>query len=137
MSWIKPNFLWMMYRAGWASKPNQERILAIEIGMSQFETILESAAYSSFQEDIYGTQEHWKWELEVLEVRVQWDPDHDPYGRKLDRKAIQLGLKGDILKDFATNWIVSIEDITDFVEAESQKIITGNIQDLLVIKEQK
>jgi Domain of unknown function (DUF4291) len=29
MSWIKPNFLWMMYRAGWAEKPNQEHILAI------------------------------------------------------------------------------------------------------------
>ena len=31
MSWIKPNFLWMMYRAGWAAKPGQEHILAIEI----------------------------------------------------------------------------------------------------------
>jgi len=24
MSWIKPNFLWMMYRCGWAEKENQE-----------------------------------------------------------------------------------------------------------------
>jgi len=23
MTWIKPNFLWMMYRSGWASKKNQ------------------------------------------------------------------------------------------------------------------
>ena len=29
MSWIKPNFLWMMYRAGWAMKENQQHILAI------------------------------------------------------------------------------------------------------------
>src|SRR5579872_7043022 len=28
MSWIKPNFLWMMYRSGWATKPDQHVILA-------------------------------------------------------------------------------------------------------------
>ncbi|EFG35342.1 DUF4291 family protein [Fusobacterium vincentii] len=31
MTWIKPSFLWMMYRCGWAEKENQERILAIDI----------------------------------------------------------------------------------------------------------
>lgn len=31
MTWIKPSFLWMMYRSGWASKPGQERVLAVEI----------------------------------------------------------------------------------------------------------
>jgi len=29
MSWIKPNFLWMMYRCGWASKQGQEVVLAV------------------------------------------------------------------------------------------------------------
>jgi len=23
MTWIKPSFLWMMYRSGWATKPGQ------------------------------------------------------------------------------------------------------------------
>ncbi|KAI1704783.1 hypothetical protein DdX_14003 [Ditylenchus destructor] len=32
MSWIKPGFMWMMYRSGWATKPNQERVLAIYLG---------------------------------------------------------------------------------------------------------
>ena len=31
MSWIKPGFLWMMYRSGWASKAGQEHVLAIKI----------------------------------------------------------------------------------------------------------
>ena len=31
MTWIKPSFLWMMYRCGWAEKENQERVLAIDI----------------------------------------------------------------------------------------------------------
>ena len=29
MSWIKPNFLWMMYRCGWANKEGQEVVLAV------------------------------------------------------------------------------------------------------------
>lgn len=32
MTWIKPSFLWMMYRSGWGKKdPNQHRILAIDL----------------------------------------------------------------------------------------------------------
>ncbi len=37
MTWIKPNFLWMMYRSGWAVKKNQERILAIKLTKKGFE----------------------------------------------------------------------------------------------------
>ena len=29
MTWIKPSFRWMMYRCGWATKPGQERVLAV------------------------------------------------------------------------------------------------------------
>ncbi|MBI6550469.1 DUF4291 family protein [Xenorhabdus sp. VLS] len=32
MTWIKPSFLWMMYRSGWAKKDEgQKRILAIDL----------------------------------------------------------------------------------------------------------
>jgi hypothetical protein len=31
MTWIKPSFLWMMYRCGWATKPGQTRVLAIAL----------------------------------------------------------------------------------------------------------
>lgn len=40
MTWIKTNFLWMMFRSGWASKPNQERILAIRLCLDGFEELL-------------------------------------------------------------------------------------------------
>ena len=36
MTWIKPSFLWMMYRSGWATKVGQERILAIDIKRTGF-----------------------------------------------------------------------------------------------------
>jgi Domain of unknown function (DUF4291) len=53
---------------------------------------------------------------------LQWDPDHSPTGGKLERKAIQLGLRGDILALYAQEWIISIEDISEFVREQHQNI---------------
>ncbi|MCG2615766.1 DUF4291 domain-containing protein [Terrimonas sp. NA20] len=120
MSWIKPNFLWMMYRCGWAAKENQERVLAIRIRKKSFLEILENAAISSFRTGHHESFDAWKNELADKEVRLQWDPDHDPFGNKLTRRAIQLGLKGTSLKNFGQRDILQIDDITPFVEEQRQ-----------------
>ncbi|MGN6492964.1 MAG: DUF4291 domain-containing protein [Agriterribacter sp.] len=130
MSWIKPGFLWMMHRAGWATKENQEQILAITLPITHFKTILQQATISSFDETLFSSKETWKLELEKTEVRLQWDPDHDPLGAKEVRKAIQVGMKGETLKHFCYEWITKIENITEFVQGEFQKVQAGNI-DLL------
>lgn len=135
MSWIKPNFLWMMFRCGWASKPNQERVLGIWMNKTDFETILSEAAYSSYKSEIYGSQEKWKEDLAQKTVRLQWDPDHDIYGQKQERRAIQLGLKGDILKKFGTTMIKEIIDVTNFVKEQKQKIDTKRLNEIEVPKE--
>jgi hypothetical protein len=130
MSWIKPGFLWMMYRAGWGEKENQERILQIEISLVHFKIILQQATFSSYQEDVYASKEEWKAQLVNTEVRLQWDPDHDPLGNKQERKAIQIGMKGEILKKFCSEWIVKVEDITAFAEEQYRKVKAGNISDV-------
>jgi Domain of unknown function (DUF4291) len=127
MSWIKPNFLWMMYRCGWAEKENQERVLALWIKKAVLEEILSNATLSSFDAEYYVDRETWEKELENKEVRLQWDPDHDPYGQKITRRAIQLGLKGSILKDFGNNQISLIEDITGFVKEQKSHIDNGRL----------
>ena len=40
MTWIKPSFLWMMYRCGWATKEGQERVLAMDIKRTAFDEIV-------------------------------------------------------------------------------------------------
>jgi hypothetical protein len=88
MSWIKPNFLWMMYRCGWAEKENQQRVLALWIKKKVLEDILSQAVLSSFDDRYYRDKEEWKSQLDSKDVRLQWDPDHDPYGEKITRRAI-------------------------------------------------
>jgi hypothetical protein len=132
MSWIKPNFLWMMYRCGWAEKENQERVLALWIKKSCFNGILSKAVFSSFNKSCYGSHEQWAEALNFSDVRLQWDPDHDPYGNKMQRRAIQLGMKGETLENFVKNQIQHIEDITEFVRSQKQILDNNQLHNLCV-----
>src|SRR5262249_45546510 len=107
MSWIKPNFMWMMYRSGWGTKPDQEVTLAITIKREAFDLILSRAVHSTFVPEIYESHQFWQRELETSMVRLQWDPDHDPTGNKLERRAIQLGLRDEALRRFSREWIIT------------------------------
>ena len=119
MSWIKPNFLWMMYRCGWATKENQETVLAVSLRREAFDSILAEAVPSIFDPEQYGSATEWKEAAARSQVRLQWDPDHHPSGAKVERRAIQIGLRGDFLARYAREWIVGIEDITGFVTEQS------------------
>lgn len=136
MTWIKPSFLWMMYRSGWAPKDGQERILAIDIKREGFEEIIENVVLSSFKEGIYVSYEDWKSRLKASEVRCQWDPDRDICGNPLNRRAIQLGLRGSMVENYVNKWITSITDITDYVNDVYQSIMTGDFQENMLPKEQ-
>ena len=123
MSWIKPNFLWMMYRAGWAEKQGQERILAIHLNRSFFDELTEEAIASSFRASSFESSDDWKRRVAQSDVRLQWDPDHDPHGNKLDRRAVQLGLRGHMLERFGTQEIQQIEDVTEFVSEQRSNVV--------------
>jgi len=118
MSWIKTNFLWMMYRSGWGQKEGQEVTLAVTIPRTLFDEILAKAVPSTFNDDRYSTQEEWKAALTESEVRLQWDPDHNPSGTPHQRRAVQLGLRGEMLRRYAVIEVVKIEDISEFVARE-------------------
>lgn len=120
MSWIKPNFLWMMYRSGWARKEGQEHVLAIRMSRAGFDTILASAVASSWRASGMAVEEEWQAAVSRSDVRLQWDPDHAPGGAPLPRKAIQLGLRAEALRRYVEEWTVDIEDITPFVRQQRQ-----------------
>ncbi len=118
MSWVKPNFLWMMYRSGWGTKSGQEVTLAVRLSRTFFEEILEAAVPSSFDPSLFNTRDEWQSAVQESSVRLQWDPDHDPAGIKVERRAVQLGLRGEILRRYGQEECISITDISEFVEAE-------------------
>lgn len=124
-TWIKTNFLWMMYRSNWAQSQNQERILAFRITREGFDEILSKSAVSKT-----GNSE----KIKKSDVVLQWDPDHRPNGSKvIERRAVQLGLRGSTLIRFSKEFIIDVTDITDLVEEQRE-----NLNDLnnLVIPEE-
>ena len=122
MSWIKPNFLWMMYRCGWAKKQGQEVVLAVWLERAAFDEILALAVPSSFDRRRYADRGAWSAAIDRSEVRLQWDPDHDPYGKPVVRRAIQLGLRGAVLARYARPWIRRVEDITPYVREQHTRL---------------
>jgi Domain of unknown function (DUF4291) len=135
MSWIKPNFLWMMYRSGWGTKSGQEISLAIKIKRTGFDEILSEAIHSKYVSDLYETEKEWKKTLNRSSVRLQWDPDRTPNGNRLERRAIQLGLRGEYLKKYAADWIIDIKDISNFVSEQSRYARSSDWENLLIPKE--
>ncbi len=131
MSWIKPNFLWMMYRSGWGIKAGQEVTLAIHLKREFFDRILVQAVPSSFVRELYSSQAEWSAAVARSDIRIQWDPDHSPSGGDLERRAIQLGLRGAVLAEYGREAILEIEDISTFVEEQRLNCMTS-LEHLLV-----
>ena len=116
MTWIKPSFAWMLYRSGYACKHNQTRILKIKISHQTFSEILETCKLTLHSSKNSNTDNKC--------ARLQWDPERDLLSkepkkdepRKLVRtRAVQIGLAGKVLQNFAEN-IIRIDDVTDLAK---------------------
>jgi len=126
MTWIKPSFLWLMYRSNWGTKKNQECILAIDLYQSKFDEILQKAVLTSPDSASY-TGQQWEKAFDDTTVYCQWDPDRKINGNALNRAAIQLGLKGSTLRDFLDTGICRIEDLTPQVRKWNEQRKNGKL----------
>ena len=99
MTWIKPSFLWMMYRAGWGFKDDgQRRILAIEITHEGFNWAL---AHSCPSERPHALDnEGWQRLKDASTCSIQWDPERDLHFAPLPHRTIQIGLSGEAVSAF-------------------------------------
>ena len=96
-------------------------MLAVHLRRSAFDTVLAEAVHSTYDASHYENEETWDNAVARSNVRLQWDPDHDPSGTPLPRRVIQLGLRGNVLVKFAREWIIGIEDISDFVQTTTAR----------------
>ncbi|MEO3742514.1 DUF4291 domain-containing protein [Plantactinospora sp. B5E13] len=126
MTWIKPSFRWMMYRCGWAGKPGQETVLAIEITRAGFEWALAHACLSHYDRDRHASRTAWAEQLRASPVRVQWDPERSLDLRPLDHRSIQVGLSGPAVARYVDGWTVGITDVTATAHAIRAALRAGD-----------
>ncbi|OEJ26816.1 hypothetical protein AR457_22530 [Streptomyces agglomeratus] len=126
MTWIKPSFLWMMYRCGWGLKQDQETVLAVEITRDGFEWALRNACLSHYSPDLHSDQAAWKQELRQAPARVQWDPERDVRLNPLPYRSLQLGLAGRAAGRYADEWTVSVTDVTPLAHEVHALVRSGD-----------
>ncbi|MDN2501878.1 DUF4291 domain-containing protein [Nocardia nova] len=127
MTWIKPSFLWMMYRCGWGAKPDQETILAVEISRSGFEWALRHACLSSYKPGLHPDRSTWQRRLKRAPARVQWDPERDLHLRPLPYRSLQLGLCSEAVRRYADEWTVAISDMTPLAHEIHELVRDGDL----------
>lgn len=128
MTWIKPSFLWMMYRCGWATKPGQERVLSIDITRDGFEWALARACLSHYDRDVHRDKATWSRQLKTSPVRVQWDPERSLELKALPYRSLQVGLSGEAVHRYVDDWVVAITDITPRVHLVRDLLRSGDDQ---------
>jgi Domain of unknown function (DUF4291) len=127
MTWIKPSFLWMMYRSGWGKKDEgQKRILAIDVTHDGFDWALAHSCPSHAEHGM--SQDEWKLALASSTVRVQWDPERDLFHNPLAHRAIQIGLSGEAVRRYTNEWITRITDVTSLSQHIHEVVRKGDIE---------
>lgn len=118
MTWIKPSFLWMMYRAGWSYKDaGQARILAIDISREGFEWALANACIAHFEHPTFSSHDEWQARIAATNIRIQWDPERNFHGQPINGvRSLQLGLRGDAVQRYVNEWTVAIHDVTELAQ---------------------
>ncbi|KAI0534575.1 ATP-dependent RNA helicase DHX8 [Xylaria digitata] len=127
MTWIKPSWCWMMYRAGYSYKDkNQERILALTMKHEHFIALLKKATLTTESGRELTPDGATSCDKPPREkssvVKVQWDPERSPWLEKLGYRSIQIGIPGLLATTWADEWIVGIEDVTDKARALEREL---------------
>jgi hypothetical protein len=127
MTWIKPSFLWMMYRSGWATKPGQERVLAVAITRIGFEWALSHSSLSHYATAVYATEAEWVRAQEETPVRIQWDPERTLQQQPRSYRTIQIGLVEEAVRRYVNDWTVRIEDVTGLAHTIHDLVVAGEL----------
>ncbi|MFE7565711.1 DUF4291 domain-containing protein [Streptomyces sp. NPDC057539] len=127
MTWIKPSFLWMMYRCGWGTKAGQETVLAVEMSREGFEWALRHACLSSYVRGVHPDRVTWQRQLKRAPARIQWDPERDLRLRALPHRSLQLGLAHEAARRYADEWTVAIRDVTPLAHEIHALVSAGDL----------
>ena len=127
MTWIKPSFLWMMYRSGWGLKDvEQARILGIDISREGFEWALAHSCLSHHDQSM--TREEWQHVKDNVPVRIQWDPERDLELQPQSHRAIQIGLGKQAVNLYIQKWVQRITDVTPLAHRIHALVMQGELE---------
>ncbi len=126
MTWIKPSFLWLMHRSNWGRKSGQERTLAVRITRAGWERALTLGVLTAPEPTVFPNRATREAQFRGAAVHIQWDPERSVRGVGLPYYSIQVGLSRHIIREYAEEWVVAIEDYTPRVAKIRNLMQSGN-----------
>ncbi|MEO1451778.1 MAG: DUF4291 family protein [Bacteroidota bacterium] len=117
ITWIKPSFCWVLRRSKYGTKNRMQAIARIKISHEAFLEILSQSIETHWNETIYPQETHWENALKHSDVIHQWDPERDIEGKRLDRQAIQIGIRGEVIRTYVSDYILGVEDLSPLVQS--------------------
>lgn len=125
MTWIKPSFLWLMYRSNWGQKKGQRNILAVHITRTGWDKALSLGILTHPEPSVYPNPSEWETQFRDAHVHIQWDTERSLRGAGLNHFSIQVGISRQLIREYVNEWIVKIEDVTPTVTKIRELIKSG------------
>jgi len=101
MTWIKPSFLWLMYRSNWGhKKKGKQKILAIHITRAGWDKALSLGVPTHPEPTVYPQASKWESEFEGAHVHIQWDTERSIRGAGLNHFSIQVGISRHLIREY-------------------------------------
>lgn len=126
MTWIKPSFLWLMHRSNWLQKAGQERLLAVRIRRAAWDRALSLGVLTSPERGAFRSPEDWARAFADAKVHVQWDTERTLRGAALPYYSIQVGISRHLIREYAEEWILAIQDYTPLARKMHGHLQTGH-----------
>lgn len=136
-SWIKPSFGWVLRRTKYGTKNRMQAIAKIKLSHESFQLILNQSVQAHWDNHVFEKESEWAASLNKSDVVHQWDPERDLVGRRLDRQAIQIGIRGQIIRKYVSDFIIGVEDVSALAHeiGRLNKVGSENFPELPLEKE--
>jgi hypothetical protein len=117
-----------MHRSNWGRKAGQDRVLAVRLRRGGWEKALSLATLTSFEPAVFRSPDDWAKQFRAAKVHVQWDPERSLRGAALPYYSIQVGIGRQLIREYAEDWVVGIEDYTPRVRKAYQLLQAGQAE---------
>jgi len=88
----------LLRRSNYGTKNRMQAIAKIKLSHQAFREILNQSVETHWNKDVFLEEDDWSKKLHNSDVIHQWDPERDLVGKRLDRQAIQIGIRGAVIK---------------------------------------
>ncbi len=117
--WLKLSFLYTMARSNWSKTQGQDRTLAHWASHALLLSWLKTAIHVNYLSQVYESEAQWRRAKDAADVLIDWSPDHLPNGQPLARRTLQIGLRHAALNALNADTLLTIMDITGYVQEQA------------------